>query len=205
MGIFIFMVALIIVAAIFQFWMKEKEKKMKGKEIEDKIASLNDFIQSSTVKGINNTYAFLVDNVHKKVAYISPLYKRVIPYEQIISVELLEEGKTTSKKSTMRTIGGALVGGAIGGGVGAIVGGLSGGRTESKKVSMVQVKIRLRDVNSPSFTITTFNARTMTIEGKPITENSSEGYIYRQGRSDANRIVDLVGVIIDEMDKNITT
>lgn len=201
MGIFIFMVVLIIVASVFQVWMKEKAKKKSGREIDEKIASLKDFVQSSTVKGVNNTYAFLVDNVHKKVAYISPLYKRIIPYDQIISVDLLEEGKTISKKSTMRTIGGALVGGAIGGGAGAIIGGLSGGRTESKKVSLVQVKIRLRDVNSPSFTITTFNARTMTVEGKPITESSSEGYIYRNGRSDANRIVDLVSIIIDEIDK----
>lgn len=192
------MVVLIITVAILRVWMKEKEKKMKGKEIEEKIASLKDFVQSSTVKGINNTYAFLVDNVHKNIAYISPLYKRIIPYEQIISVEMLEEGKTISKKSTVRTIGGTMIGGAIGGGVGAIVGGLSGARSQSQKVSLVQVKIKLRDVNSPSFTITTFNARTMTVEGKPITEDSTEGYIYRQGRSDANKIVDLVSVIIDE-------
>lgn len=201
MGIFIFMVVLIIAAAIFQVWMKDKERKMKGKEIDEKISSLKDFVQSSSVRGLNNTYAFLVDNVHKNVAYISSFHKRIIPYNQIISVELLEEGKTVSKKSTVRTIGGALIGGAIGGGVGAIVGGLSGGRSQSKKVSLVQVKIRLRDVNSPSFTITTFNARTMTVEGKPITENSTEGYIYRQGRSDANRIVDLVSIIIDETDR----
>lgn len=106
---FISIVVLIIVAAIFQVWMNDKERKRKGKEIEEKIASLKDFVQSSSVKGINNTYCFLVDNVHKKVAYVSPTNKTVIPYEQIISVELLEEGKTTSKKSTMRTVGGALI------------------------------------------------------------------------------------------------
>lgn len=201
MGIFIFMVVLIISAAIIQVWMNDKERKRKGKEIEEKISSLKDFVQSSSVKGINNTYSFLVDNVHKKVAYVSPTNKTVIPYEQIISVELLEEGKTVSKKSTMRTIGGALIGGAIGGGVGAIIGGLSGASAETKKVSLIQVKIRLSDMNSPSFTITTFNARTMTVEGKPITANSTEGYIYRQGCSDANRIIDLVSTIIDEIDK----
>lgn len=63
---FISIVVLIIVAAIFQVWMNDKERKRKGKEIEEKIASLKDFVQSSSVKGINNTYCFLVDNVHKK-------------------------------------------------------------------------------------------------------------------------------------------
>ena len=203
--IFIIIVILIIAGAVFEARMNSEKVETKGKELNEKIATLKDFVQSFSVRGLNNTYAFLVDDVHKQVAYVSPYYKRIIPYNQIISVEKLEEGKTVSQKSTMRTVGGALVGGAIGGGVGAIVGGLSGSSSESKKVSSVQVKIRVRDVNSPSFTINTFDAKTMTVEGKPIKESSMEGYIYRQGRSDADRIVDMVSVIIDEVDKTDTT
>lgn len=58
MEAFILIVVLIIVAAIFQVWMNDKDRKRKGKEIEEKIASLKDFVQSYSVKGINNTYCF---------------------------------------------------------------------------------------------------------------------------------------------------
>lgn len=68
-------------------------------------------------------------------------------------------------------------------------------------VSLVQVKILLRDVNSPSLLINTFNARNMTVEGKPIKSNGTEGYIYRNGLKIAQEIADIVNVIIDEVDR----
>ena len=114
---------------------------------------------------------------------------------------MIDNGKTIHQKSTIRTIGGAIVGGAVAGSAGAIVGGLSGGSKQASVVSLVQVKILLRDVNSPSLLINTFNARNMTVEGKPIKSNGTEGYIYRNGLKIAQEIADIVNVIIDEVDR----
>lgn len=82
-----------------------------------------------------------------------------------------------------------------------IVGGLSGGAKQNKKVSKVQVKVKLRNINHPSFTIDCFNCKTMTIEGNPIKPDSLQGSIYKQGINDAQKIADTISVIIDATDK----
>ena len=82
-----------------------------------------------------------------------------------------------------------------------IVGGLSGETKQNKKVSKVQVKVKLRNINHPSFTIDCFNCKTMTIEGKPIRPDSLQGGIYKQGLNDAQKIADTISVIIDATDK----
>ena len=138
----------------------------------------------------------MIDNNRKKIFYSNHITQKTISYNDIIKVEVIDNGKTIHQKSTIRTIGGAVAGSA-----GAIVGGLSGGSKQASVVSLVQVKILLRDVNSPSLLINTFNARNMTVEGKPIKSNGTEGYIYRNGLKIAQEIADIVNVIIDEVDR----
>lgn len=201
MGIFIFMVVLIIVAAIFQVCWESNQIKNQGKELEEIINSVSDFTPTKKVIGINNQFVFMVDNNRKKIFYSNHITQKTISYNDIIKVEVIDNGKTIHQKSTIRTIGGAIVGGAVAGSAGAIVGGLSGGSKQASVVSLVQVKILLRDVNSPSLLINTFNARNMTVEGKPINSNGAEGYIYRNGLKIAQEIADIVNVIIDEVDR----
>lgn len=200
MGTFIFIVILIFVAAIIQVCWKSNQTKNQGKELEEIINSVSDFTPTKKVIGINNQFVFMIDNNRKKIFYSNHITQKTISYNDIIKVEVIDNGKTIHQKSTIRTIGGAIVGGAVAGSAGAIVGGLSGGSKQASVVSLVQVKILLRDVNSPSLLINTFNARNMTVEGKPIKSNGTEGYI-RNGLKIAQEIADIVNVIIDEVDR----
>lgn len=201
MGIFISIVILIFVAVIIQVCWESNQTKNQGKELEEIINSVSDFTPTKKVIGINNQFVFMIDNNRKKIFYSNHITKKTISYNEIIKVEVIDNGKTIHQKSTIRTIGGAIVGGAVAGSAGAIVGGLSGGSKQASMVSLVQVKILLRDVNSPSLLINTFNARNMTVEGKPIKSNGTESYIYRNGLKIAQEIADIVNVIIDEVDR----
>lgn len=201
MGTFIFIGILILVAAIVQVWRKNNQTKSQGKELEEIINLIPDFTPTKKIIGINNQFVFMIDKDRKKIFYSNHITKKTISYNDVIKVEVVDNGQTIHQKSTMRTIGGAIVGGAIAGGAGAIVGGLSGGSKQASVVSFVQVKILLRDVNFPSLLINTFNARNMTVEGKPIKSNGAEGYIYRNGLKIAQEIADIVSVIIDEVDR----
>ena len=87
-----------------------------------------------------------------------------------------------------------------GGGAGAIVGGLSGNTSMKKKVSLVQVKLRIRDISMPTLSINCFDCKTMAA-GEEIKPDGILGFKYKQGLEHANKIVDLVSVIIDDVDK----
>lgn len=106
-------------------------------------------------------------------------------------------------KSTARTFGGALVGGVIAGTAGAIVGGLSGNSRKKHLVSTVQVKIRIKDISHSSLTIEAFNSKRMIAStvNEIDTADAFFGKIYRQCLSNANAIIDMVSVIIDEVDR----
>ena len=124
-----------------------------------------------------------------------------VPFDQIISVEILEDNTLLSSKSTTRTVGGALLGGAFAGGAGMIVGGLSGDSAQKKKVSMVSVKIRIRDYSTPSLLITCFDALKLTGHKEIKTTDGLFGQIYKDELQNAQKIADYVSVIIDEVDR----
>jgi len=110
-------------------------------------------------------------------------------YKDIISVEIIEDGQVVSKKSISRTIGGAIIGGVFAGGVGTVVGGLSGGSKQKTKVSMVLVKILLRNQFTTSLTINCFKDGIINFDD------------LKDARNQANLIKDIVSIIIDKMDR----
>ena len=177
--IFIIAVVIIIIAIyIHQVKIKREEDELRGVMIEGRINDVSDFSPTKKVIGFNNLYTFAIDENKRKVAYFD------------------EE----QSKSTMRTIGGAVVGGALGGGAGAVVGGLSGNTNMKKKVSLIQVRLRIRDISMPTLLINCFDSKSMT-NGEDIKTDGISGYIYDQCIQHANQIVDLVSVIIDDVDK----
>lgn len=198
----IIVIVVAIIAGILQANANSKKEKERGERLSQKVSGLADFNSSTTIVGVKNCYQFLIDNDNRKVCYIDESLKRIVAFEDIINVELLENGTTLSTKSTMRTIGGTLVGGVLAGGAGAVVGGLSGNSKQIQKISDVQIRMRIRDLNNPVLVIKCFDAKTMTAEGKPIKTTSMEGYIYKEGKQHAQKILDLVSVIIDDVDRN---
>lgn len=178
-----------------------QEAKERGLTFDDRIRNISGFTPSQIVNGVLNLYMFAVDKNHRKVVYIKENQETIIPFEDIISVEIIEDNTTLASKSTMRTVGGAFVGGALAGGAGAIVGGLSGNTNMKKKVSLLQVKMRLRDIDNPTLAINCYDCKTMTSGQEAKTDSLLWG-IYKQGLEHARQITDIVSVIIDDVDRS---
>lgn len=170
----------------------QKEKIKREEAIIQALSSIPDFIPTITINGIDHFFTFASDDEHHKILYMEGSDKQIFNYEDIISVELIEDNTILSKKSTGRTIGGAILGGMIAGSVGAIVGGLSGSSKQKNLHSSVKVKILLRNNSVPSLEIPCFDS---------ITPVSDDDPHYRQGKSDAIRITDILTVIIDAVDR----
>lgn len=148
-------------------------------------------------------YAFMRDEINNRLFVIERNMNlkgdnciiTPIDYEDIIKVELVEDGNTISSRSTSRTVGGALVGGALLGGAGAVVGGLSGKTTSVRKVSKLDVNILLRRAKSNKISINFVNDRIYDLS-KP-DEQSSYNEIY----NNAVKAKDIIEVIIDKMER----
>ncbi len=200
--VLIIVVVVSIVFAVVQTNSDKKNEEARQQVMTNSLANVPDFKPSTKVVGVKSLYTVAFDNDHQKVLYLVGQSPKIFNYEDIISVQLLEEDQTVSQKSTGRTVGGALVGGALAGGAGAIIGGLSGSSKNLKLHSSVKVKILLRNTSTPSITIDCFNASTMTFDGKPVKDGSVEhNYIYKQGLGHAKYIVDFISVIIDAVDR----
>lgn len=205
-GLYVILLVLIIGGVILALYAAKKEEdnvKKRSKIIDEKITRLSNFTITQKVVGLNYFYVFAVDHSHRKIAYIEEDYEIVLPYDKIICVEIDEDNTTIASKSTSRSIGGAIVGGIIAGGAGAIIGGLNGNTITKKVVSLVQVKLKLRDINAPAIIIKCFDSKSML--GIPETKTEGKnGQLYYQGLEDARMISDLVSVIIDDVDKKET-
>lgn len=177
----------------------------KDKDSEVKISKIGDFQADKFIRNKNsgNGYGIVkmglepcvvIDSNNKKILFINdienPSEKRIALFNDIISVEIVENGTTIFSKSTTRTIGGALVGNALMGGAGAVVGGLSGNSKKSDKVDSVSVKILVRDVENPTIILNLHKGREL--------ETSNEEY--KKLNEFANEIKDVISVIIDSVD-----
>lgn len=198
----IFIVVIVIVGGVMGGNYETKKKSERGEAMKLRINGIENFTVSRKVDGFGGFYIFAIDEINEKIALVTESVKHIVSFSDIIGVELIEDGNTVSKKSTTRTIGGAIVGGVLAGGAGTIVGGLSGNSTQKSKVSSLSVKILLRSLNKPSLKITCFDSRTMTIEHKASleTDGKLESYIYKIGKKNADNIKDLISVIIDRTD-----
>lgn len=200
LGIFIFALIAIIVCAIIGGNQKAAKQKVQAQQNAQAVNSIDGFTPKIIINGVNNSFLFAIDDKSKQIALIKNGYNRVVHFNKIMSVEVIEDNKTLSSKSSIRTIGGAIVGGVIAGGAGAVVGGLSGDSTNKKKVSAINVIIKIRDVNNPNLIIRCFDAQSMC-STKEIKPDGIFGDLYKQGVSHANRIADMISIIIDAEDK----
>ena len=178
----------------------EKQKKARMDTLGARISKLPNKESFKKVFGKDYQYVFILDNLGKLIYYMDMEQTKNVPFNQIISVEVLEDNTLLSSKSTTRTVGGALLGGALAGGAGMVVGGLSGDSSQKKKVSKVLVKIKIRDYSTPSLLITCFDAQ-QTIGHEIKSTDSLYGHIYRDELQNAQKIADYVSVIIDEVDR----
>lgn len=202
--IVIIFVLVVIVSALFAT-QSAKQSVEKFNTVKDKLSNIEGFSPTKTIYGANLNYIFAIDEDNQQIAIINENSNNIADFDEIIGVEILEDGNTILKKSTTRTVGGAIIGGVLAGGVGSIVGGLSGSSKEKKNVSNLSVKILLRDLARTSFLITCFDSRTMTTERKSSisTEGNMESWRYQQAKENAVEIKDLISIIINRVDNEI--
>ena len=183
---------------------KKKAAAEKGRAMSQ--AAKENFNVTAQVEGFRSNFKFIVDDKAKEVIIMrSTTNFQKIPFADIMGVEVMEDSTVLRSKSMMRTVGGAIVGDIVAGGAGMIVGGLSGATTEKKKVSKVFVKIKLRSLTESSITLLCYDAWEATGQTKKEvkTTDSVYGPEYRKGLSAANRIAELLGVIIDANDREL--
>lgn len=201
MWIFIIIAFIIIVFILSKFDKKQNTKRQNA--LNWKLIGIEDFQATKKIEGYKGFYIFAIDEKNEKISLITEFTSKTISFSDIIGVELVEDGNTISKKSTTRSIGGAIIGGVLAGGAGSIIGGLSGSTTQKNTVSSLSVKILLRNIENPNLVITCFDAQKMTIGRKKSikTEGETESYIYKICKKNADEIKDLTSIIIDKCDR----
>ena len=191
MGIFI----VVLIIGIIGFYISSNVTKIRKrkKQLDSILNSTDDFTASLTVNNYDGRYLFSVDDQRKKILYIDDEgIKHLLDFENIISVEVMEDSDITYSKSTTRTIGGGIIGGIIGGGAGAIVGGLSGSSKGKKKVTEIKIKILLRNYYTSTIYIDCLN-----IDGSV----EKDSLIYKLANEEAWKIADKLSVAIDAVDR----
>ncbi|WP_440896256.1 hypothetical protein ACS127_17300 [Amphibacillus sp. Q70] len=137
-----------------------KLRKMTADDLKEKINNVSenkdDPANFNTTKKIGSHVAF---DDHKKKWGIPSALGLVLPqnfydYNDVVAIELLEDGQTQVKGG----IGRALVGGALAGGAGAIVGAVT--RKSKDVCNSLKVKVTTRDINKPAVFITFLDKKT---------------------------------------------
>ena len=117
-----------------------------------------------------------------------PKHFTIFRYDQIINVDLIQNGENLSitEKSGL---GRAAAGGLMFGGAGAVVGALSGKKkTKSEEICKeLKLRITVRDYDDPAFYITIIN-----------TPQKTNGFVYKSGMKEAHNILSQLEKIIDE-------
>ena len=195
------MIVSILIIAIFVIWLvvSISNQKERGRQLDSALKSVNNFSASFTVKNYDNKYLFCVDDSKRKILYHIEKdgTEHLFDFDNVISVEVIEDSNVTFSKSSMRTIGGGIIGGIIGGGAGAIVGGLSGENKGKKKVKEIKVKILLRNYSTPALYIECLPNNQI--------EWDSDSSIYELTIKEAREISDKLSVIIDLIDREEKT
>ncbi len=180
---------------------KDEEKKQESIK-EELNQAAKAYHGSAEVTGIKHRFKMIFDDQQKRIVIVYPGSNvKFIKFPDIRGVELVEDGTILQSKSMMRTVGGAIVGNMVAGGAGAIIGGLSGDSKQKKKISSVDVILKLRGLSEPTYTINCFSAQEFYGKKEIKSDEFALGDVYREGLKDANRIVELVGVVIDANDR----
>ncbi len=168
LGIVVLIVGISMIMASRGF----KKSSIEGghsKEIED-------FVSTSEVPG------YIKFNDNTKQVLISPKFNpKIINYSDILDFELIEDGETVVTKGGL---GKAIVGGMLFGGVGAIVGSNTSKRKSKTSISVLKIKIAVRDMNNPNSYINLITTSTQT-----------DSFIYKNSYEVAQKIMSMLQIV----------
>lgn len=185
----ILFVVLIFVFTIAEPIIESKNKSSLKKKMEDRINNVTNFSPSQKALGVDGISGIAFDESRKLICLIKQINDVVnldaVSYQEILSVEIFEDGVTVTKTSRSSQLGGAIVGGLALGGVGAVIGGLSGNTASSNKVSKIDLRITVNNTKNPIHDINFMN-----------TEDKQHGPIYNSAMEKARHWHGLMSVLI---------
>lgn len=182
-----------------KFYVAENKKNnsLVMANVNNSLINCKDINNFSISQDVITEYSyFAVDEANEEVLVIHNFGNyQTVKYNDIMKVEIIEDGISISSKSALRTIGGAVVGNIVAGGAGMVVGGLSGKSKSSKEVKEIKIKVLIRDIKSPELIINIYS-------GLPLkTKSDSSRTHYEKLIKTANQIKDILSIIIDNCDK----
>lgn len=126
----------------------------------------------------------------------SPFRSRIIPFNDLLEVKLIEDGATVIQTSKAGMVGGALVGGLVSGGFGAVIGAAGANKTSNTKVKRISLELVVDDLDSPTEYVDFMN--------EPV-ERKKEDERYKKAFEKANHWYRVCGVLLkrNENNKNI--
>ncbi|QTB24557.1 SHOCT domain-containing protein [Lysinibacillus sphaericus] len=125
--------------------------------------------ESKIVLDDTNKQIGLWINIIKNVAFMSKTLSKydfkfiLMPFKDILSIEIMVDGVSVTKTSRGSQVGGALVGGLLAGGVGAIIGGTSGSKTTTEDIKQINLLITVNDIQNPIYIINFFSTDVDTV------------------------------------------
>jgi len=107
-------------------------------------------IEAVSFKITKTTNGFYIDENNKMFKY--GMFGKEIPFNNIIDVDIYENGSSVTKTSTPSMIGRAAIGSMISP-VGTIIGGVTGKKNSVDLINEMKVLISTKDMNNPLITI----------------------------------------------------
>jgi hypothetical protein len=153
------------------------------------LAQASGFEATRSFKGEDGKTGVALDIRSEQVCLVTVVanvsQNRMVPFADIVSVELSEDGHTVTKTNRGSQAAGGLIGGLALGPAGLLLGGLSGGSTTKNKVSRIDVHIIVNDLSSPMHVVNFLNSQT-----------SKPGFVYKQSIAKAQELMALLTVVI---------
>lgn len=184
---FIAIIAVILFIVIVGSYGNEKQREQED-EFEKQIKESGAII-SQHVKCYNGFISIDEDNekIYLAITAITGKKFKGYSFSDILGCEVVLDDNSVYKKSTLRTVGGALVGSALLGGAGAIIGGLSGASQKKSNIKKAELKITVKDISNPNYKFEFYGA------GVPSSFRS-------QKLEEVEKWKDIISIIIDRVD-----
>lgn len=127
------------------------------------VLSQGGYTINDAVRGWHDERMIVIDENKRCVALFSsanPRWHRLVPFENLLSVELHEDGQTIGVTSGGASFGRALVGRALFGVAGEVIGGTTGRRTTTsfQRASSIELRLVIKDVKDPTWDLAFLSA-----------------------------------------------
>ena len=183
--VLVIIIAVIISAAVSG----ERDRNEQRETLAKALDAIKNFTPTKVIKSEHPFIYYLgVDDKRQEIFCFSESKGVRFRYQDVITAEILVDGKITQTKKSA-SLGGAVVGGVVAGGLGAVIGASNMGTSRStQEVTSIKVHILLRNAKVDSFDI---------ICHKSVPIQTTDG-LYEKANANARAIFDVLRLAMDK-------